>query len=225
MFTPPVKFIKNSLAVALLAGSSLALAPLASFATTFTIGNSTSTGSFQDTASGQSFTPNFGGNAADSNFTTVSGTNPAQVYITNFTFTGWSGTAPSQLNIYSNNDRTGLVTSSTSNSGFSYTFDGATALAFGTQYFAFFPSDASVTITFDGSGSYNTGGTYYSTGSNTGAGTTFTATLSDTAGGAVAVPFEFSPTAGIAFLGGLWGAKGLTKKYLVQRDSKQNVEA
>jgi hypothetical protein len=208
----------------LLAASSLALAPLPSFATTFTIGNSTSsfTTTIPESFSGQSFTPNFGGNAADSNFTTVSGTNPAQVYITNFTFTGFTGTAPSTLNIYSNSNRTGLVTSSTSNSGFSYTFDGATALAFGTQYFALFPTDVLTNLPVDTAGSYNDGGTLYIDGNNTGIGTTFTATFNAPV---TAIPFEFSPTAGIVLLGGLWGAKRLTKKYLAQRASKPSVKA
>jgi hypothetical protein len=207
--------------VVLLAASSLALAPLPSFATTFTIGNSTSTSSATPPiVSGQSFTPNVGGNAADSNFTTVSGANPAQVYITNFTFTGFSGTAPATLNIYTDIGRTTLLTSSTSSSGFSYTFDGATALAFGTEYFALFPSNAS------GLGIPVANNNPYAGGQLGSAPATFDTTFTATFNAPVtAIPFEFSPTAGIALLGGLWGAKRLTKKYLAQRASKPSVEA
>ncbi len=211
---PPEKFLKISVAKGLLAVTSLAaitLAPIPAQAISFTIGNSTTTGSQPTTTfTGQSFTPNVGGNASDANFTTVSASNPAQVFLTNFTFTGSSGTAPTLLNLYSDNTRTNLVTSSTSNSGFSYTFDGLTALTFGTEYFAFYPSDSAFTVLFNNPSSYS-GGVLYDNGVGLSfADATFTATLSDTP--AAAVPFGFEPTGAVVILGGLWGLKRLANK-------------
>jgi hypothetical protein len=198
---------KGLLAVTSLAA--ITLAPIPAQAISFTIGSSNSTKTVSLKGfTGQSFTPNVGGNAADANFTIVSGSNPSQVYLTNFTFTEFGGTAPALLNIYSDSGRSTLVTSSISNSGFSYTFDGLTALTFGTQYFAFYPSDSSVTASFDNF-SYS-GGALYNGGGVREADAKFTATLSDTS--ATAVPFEFEATGAVVILGGLWGLKRLANK-------------
>ena len=126
------------------------------------------------------------------------------MYLTNFTFTGLNGTVPAQLNIYANSNRTGLLTSSTSNSGFSYTFDGLTALNFGTQYYAFYPTNRFFNVAQGTTNPY-TGGTYYSFAFPSTNDTTFTATLSDTP--ATPVPFDFEPTGAVVILGGLWGLK------------------
>ena len=134
----------------------------------------------------------------------------SQVYLTNFTFTGWTNTAPTQLNIYANSNRTGLVTSSTSNSGFSYTFDGLTALTFGTKYYAFYPSNVSVTGQLSVSNVYS-GGDMYTSGNAFPFESRFTATLSDTSA-ATPVPFDFEPTGAVVILGGLWGLKRWAKK-------------
>ena len=160
---------------------------------------------------GQSFTPNVGGDAADSNFNQVLTSNPSQVYLTNFTFTGFSGTAPMLLNIYSDSSRSTIVTSSTSNSGFSYTFDGNTPLAFGTQYYAFYPTNVAVTVRNSGSNPYIGGAIYVGGSINSTVDTTFTATLSDTPA-ATPVPFDFEPTGAVVILGGLWGLKRWVNK-------------
>ncbi len=213
-YPPPEKLLKSSVAKGLLSVTSLAaitLAPIPAQAISFTIGNSNS--SFTTTPpsfTGQSFTPNVGGNASDANFTTVLTSNPSQVYLTNFTFTGSTGTAPTQLNLYGSNDRTGLLTSSTSSSGFSYTFDGLTALTFGTEYFAFYPSDSAVTVSLGSPSPYSGGSLYDNGGEISSVDTTFTATLSTTP--ATAVPFDFEPTGAVVILGGLWGLKRWVKK-------------
>ncbi len=191
--------------------AAIAIAPIPAQAISFTIGNSTgSTASGDGSFTGQSFTPNVGGNASDANFTTVSGLNPSQVYITNFTFTGFIGPAPTSLDLYTNVNRTGLLTSSTSNSGFSYTFDGLTALTFGTQYYAFYPIDISVQNSFAFTNPYTGGDLYSGSFQLNGIDNAFTATLSDTP--ATAVPFDFEPTGAVVILGGLWGLKRWAKK-------------
>jgi hypothetical protein len=189
--------------------AAIALAPIPAQAISFTLGNNTGSISGQVSAfTGQSFTPNVGGNAADANFTTVLTSNPSQVYLNNFTFIGFTSSAPTQLNIYANSDRTGLVTSSTSNSGFSYTFNGLTPLNFGTQYYAFYPNDENnVEGILEIPTQYSGGETYLGGFRTGGIGTNFTATLDPTP-----VPFDFEPTGAVVILGGLWGLKRWVKK-------------
>jgi len=176
------------------------------------MGNQTGTAIINVTNfTGQSFTPNVGGSAADANFSVVLGQNPSQVYLTNFTFTGFSGTAPTLLNIYASSNRTNLVTSSISNSGFSYSFEGLTPLTFGATYFAFYPNNEAVTIRRSSTNVY-AGGNLSLNGATVPLDTTFTATFSDT--DPTPVPFEFDPTGAVVILGGLWGLKRLVQKKL-----------
>ena len=116
------------------------------------------------------------------------------------------------LNIYANSNRTGLVTSSTSNSGFSYAFDGNTPLAFGTEYYAFYPTFlfSKPNGTRVSSSSSYSGGAFYEPGSVHPGDLNFTATLSTTP--ATPVPFDFEPTGAVVILGGLWGLKRWAKK-------------
>jgi hypothetical protein len=217
-FTTPERLPKIPLAISLLATASFATltsVPLSAQAISFTIGNQSFTGNSSATNyTGHSFTPNVGGSAADANFSIVLANNPSQVYLNNFTFTGFTGTAPAVLNIYSDATRniTSLLTSSTSNSGFSYTFDGLTPLTFGTQYYAFYPTDVTLTTRFSNANPYSGGSPYRGGAAVTAGDSTFTATFSDT--DPTAVPFEFEPTGAVVILGGLWGLKRLVQKKL-----------
>ena len=103
------------------------------------------------------------------------------------------------------------IGNSTGNTAGGDATDGLTALTFGTQYFAFYPSDISVQNRFSSVDPY-LGGELYSAGVVPFAGldNAFTATFSTTA--ATPVPFDFEPTGAVVILGGLWGLKRWVNK-------------